>query len=102
MAVRAQRVFKTGVVLRVLPHVDSRSKTIDRTRCMSYEKFVKSLRAVLLHIFAPGARACKYAGPSMRSGGATPAAIGKLSPLEIGQLAGVKDFNWLMGYERNG
>ena len=97
MAVRAQRVFKTGFVL---PHVDGRSKTSDRTRCMSYEKIVKSLRAMLVRIGVPVARARKYAGHSMRSGGATSAVIGKLSPSEISQLAGVKDLNWLVGYER--
>ena len=97
LAVRAQRVFKTGFVL---PHVDCRRKTIDRSRCMSYEKFVKSLRSMLLRIGVPAVRARRYAGQSMRSGGATAAAIGKLAPQEISHLAGAKDQNWLVGYER--
>ena len=92
MVLRAHRVFKTGFVLQ---HVDGRSKTIDQIRCMSHEKFVKSLRPILVRIGVPAARARKYASQSMRSGGATSAVIGKLSPSEISQLAGVKDLNWL-------
>ncbi len=73
--------------------------TIDRPRCKSYEKFVSSLRAMLLRIGVPAVRACMYAGHSMRSDGATAAAIDKLAPPEINQLAGVKDLNGLVGYE---
>jgi hypothetical protein len=97
VAVRAQRLFKSGFVL---PHVDGRSKTIDRSRCMSYETFVRALRAMLLRIGVPAARARKYAGHSMRCGGATAAAIGRLTPAEISHLAGVKDLNWLAYYDR--
>jgi hypothetical protein len=97
MVLRAHRMFKTGFVL---PHVDGRSKTIDQTRCMSYEKFVKYLRTMLVRIGVPATRARKYAAQSMRSGGATSAVIGNLSPPKINHLAGVKDVNWLVGYER--
>ena len=97
VAVRAQRVSKTGFVL---PHVDGQSKTIVRSRCMSYEKFVRSLPTMLLRVGVPAVRARKYAGHSMRCGGATAAAIGRLTPAEISHLAGVKDLNWLVYYDR--
>ena len=49
----------------------------------------------------PIAKAARYAGHSMRAGGAASAAIHGLSTAEICHLAGVKDINWLTWYNRH-
>ena len=55
----------------------------------------------LIHIGVLEHHARRFAGQSMRSGGATAAAISGLSPAEICHLAGVKDVDWLSYYNRN-
>ena len=85
----------------VLPHIDA-SGTVCTQRPMSYSRFVAFLRRALT--FCCGmrpTRARSFAGQSMRSGGATCAAMAGLSPAEICHLAGVKDVNWLSYYNRN-
>ena len=57
--------------------------------------------ATPLNIGVSEHHARRFAGQSMRSGGATAAAISGLSPAEICHLAGVKDVDWLSHYNRN-
>ena len=68
---------------------------------MQYSDFVRFLRSALKHIGLSDGEARRYAGQSMRSGGATAAAMSGLSPAEICHLAGVKDVDWLSYYNRN-
>ena len=93
----AKNRFKSGFVL---PHVAS-DGTVGSSRAMDYERFVAFLRSALLHIGVSEHHAMRFAGQSMRSGGATAAAISGLSPAEICHLAGVKDVDWLSYYNRN-
>ena len=93
----AKNRFKSGFVL---PHVAS-DGTVDSSRAMNYERFVAFLRSALIHIGVSEHHARRFAGQSMRSGGATAAAISGLSPAEICHLAGVKDVDWLSYYNRN-
>ena len=96
-ALRAKALFKAGYVL---PHIES-SGFITKNKRMSYASFVLFLRHALTVTGMPAAKATKYAGHSMRAGGATSAAIHGLSPAEICHLAGVKDVNWLTWFNRH-
>ena len=93
----AKNRFKSGFVL---PHVAS-DGTVDSSRAMDYGRFVAFLRSALIHIGVLEHHARRFAGQSMRSGGATAAAISGLSPAEICHLADVKDVDWLSYYNRN-
>ena len=93
----AKRTFKKGYVL---PSI-SACGSVDSTRYMQYSDFVRFLRSALKHIGLSDGEARRYAGQSMRSGGATAAAMSGLSPAEICHLAGVKDVDWLSYYNRN-
>ena len=97
LCVEAQALFKSGYVL---PRIES-SGLIKKDKRMSYASFVLFLRHALAVTGMPEAKAAKYAGHSMRAGGATSAAIHGLSPAEICHLAGVKDINWLTWYNRH-
>ena len=68
---------------------------------MEYKPFIRHLRNALVTTGMLETRAQKYAGQSMRSGGATSAAVHGLSPAEICQLAGVSDINLLVYYNRH-
>ena len=78
----------------MLPRVES-SGLIAKDERVSYASFVLFLRHALTATGMSIAKAAKYAGHSMRAGGAISAAIHGLSPAEICHLAGVKDVNWL-------
>ena len=93
----AKRTFKKGYVL---PSI-SACGSVDSTRYMQYSDFVRFLRSALKHIGLSDGEARCYAGQSMRSSGATAAAMSGLSPAEICHLAGVKDVDWLSYYNRN-
>ena len=84
----------------MLPRVES-SGLIAKDKRMSYASFVLFLRHALTVTGMPIAKAARYAGHSMRAGGATSAAIHGLSPAEICHLAEVKDINWLTWYNRH-
>ena len=67
---------------------------------MGYRNFVAQLREALVALGIPAEAVSHFAARSMRSGGASEAARGKLPPHEICHLAGVKDINWLLYYMR--
>ena len=97
LCVLGKRLFQKG---HVLPAINKRG-CIDNGQFMEYKPFIHHLRQTLIAIGMPETRAQKYAGQSMRSGGATSAAVHGLSPAEICQLAGVSDINWLVYYNRH-
>ena len=97
LCVEAKALFKSGYVL---PRIES-SGLIAKDERMSYASFVLFVRHALTVTGMPAAKAARYAGHSMRAGGATSAAIHGLSPAEICHLAGVKDINWLTWYNRH-
>ena len=65
----AKRTFKNGYVI---PSI-SACGSVDSTRYMQYSDFVRYLRSALKHIGLSDGEARRYAGQSMRSGGATAA-----------------------------
>ena len=95
--VLGKRVFQKGFVLPAI----NVSGHIDRSAHMAYKPFVKQLRNALTTTGMATERAAKFAGQSMRSGGATAAAVSGLSSAEISHLAGVSDVNWLVYYNRH-
>ena len=97
LVVLGKRVFQKGFVLPVI----NASVHIDRSAHMAYKPFVKQLRNALTTTGMATERAAKFAGQSMRSGGATAAAVSGLSSAEISHLAGVLDVNWLVYYNRH-
>jgi hypothetical protein len=96
LCVQARAVFHTGFVL---PNVDARGN-VDTTSPMSYANFIRHLREALVHVGLSRESAAVYSAHSMRSGGATAAAVHGLSREDIQHLAGVKDANWLAYYNR--
>ena len=81
--------------------VTSVSGHIDSSSHMAYKPFVKQLSNALTTTGMATERAAEFAGQSMRSGGATAAAVSGLSSAEISHLAGVSDVNWLVYYNRH-
>jgi hypothetical protein len=96
VCVEAREVFRTGFVLA---HVNAQGD-VDTARPMSHNNFVRHLREALVHIGLSRETAAVYSAHSMRSGGATSAAVNKLHREDIQHLAGVKDVNWLAYYNR--
>jgi hypothetical protein len=96
LCVIARSVFRSGFVLA---HVDT-GGNIDRRRTMSYANFVRHLREALVHIGISAKDVTVFSGHSMRSGGASAAAMHGLHREDIQHLAGVKDVNWLAYYNR--
>jgi hypothetical protein len=90
-------VFRAGFILADI----DMTGTIHRERPMEYNRFVIHLRhALVLCAGMPPAEADLYAGQSARAGGASEAARAGLPPHVISHLAGVRDINWLLGYNR--
>ena len=94
-AVLGERHFKSGLVMRRC----SRFKVPDTTKYLGRDRFVNFLRAALISLGASLEDVGMFAARSLRVGGATAAAIGKLSQHDIAQLAEVKDQNWLDWYD---
>ena len=94
-AVLGKRHFKSGLVMRRC----SRFKVPDTTKYLGRDRFVNFLRAALISLGASLEDVGMFAARSLRVGGATAAAIGKLSQHDIAQLAEVKDQTWLDWYD---
>ena len=62
--------------------------------------YVSQLRRAAKHAGFPEGAADALAGHSPRSGAASQAARDGLPPHAINHLAGVKDINWLVSYNR--
>jgi hypothetical protein len=96
LCVEARAVFRTGFVLA---NVDAQGN-VDTQRPMSHANFVRHMREALVHIGLSREEAAVFSAHSMRSGGATAAAVHGLHREDIQHLAGVKDVNWLAYYNR--
>jgi hypothetical protein len=96
LCVEARAVFQSGLVLA---NVDARG-VVHQQDSMSHANFVRHLREALVHIGLTREEAAVFSGHSMRSGGATAAAVHGLHREDIQHLAGVKDVNWLAYYNR--
>jgi len=92
----ARSVFRSGFVLAYIgPRGD-----VDSLRAMPHASFIRHLREALHHIGLSRDAAAVFSAHSMRSGGATAAAVHGLHREDIQHLAGVKDVNWLAYYNR--
>ena len=90
-------VFRAGFILADIDNTG----TVHRERPMEYNRFVGHLRHALVSCTGmPEEEADLYAGKSARAGGASEAARAGLPPHVISHLAGVRDINWLLGYNR--
>ena len=88
--------FRSG---HVLPHIDA-SGTVDTSRYMPYETYVRHLREILVFIGVPEEHSRRFAGQSARAGAATTAARAGMQPYELCRLAGVTSISWGLAYMR--
>jgi len=89
-------LFRSG---HVLPHIDA-SGSVDTSRHMPYDNYVRHLRQILVHIGVPEERSRRFAGQSARAGAATTAARAGMQPYELCRLAGVTSISWCLAYMR--
>ena len=94
--IMARTMFGTGFVLA---HISAKGD-VDTSRCMPLKDFVRHLRNALVPVGITREQASVYPAHSLRSGGATEAAVAKLRREDILHLAGVADANWLAYYNR--
>ena len=97
-SVIAARAVRGGTGF-VLPTVSSDGFV--GTGAMGYQDFVSHLRAALIFIGYPERTAAEYAAHSMRAGAATEGLRNGLAPADACRLAGVKDLNWILYYNRH-
>ena len=94
---RGKHHFKTGFVLRTV-HGDGSAakpeKWLGHGRCVAF------LRAALLSIGFSASDVGLFAAHSLRAGGATAAAVGKLSQHEIAMVSATSSTCWLEWYDR--
>jgi len=83
----------------VLPATDASGRVNHHTP-MSYAAYVRILRHSLTQLGVDPAHAMTFAGQSPRAGGATEAARARVRPEGIALLAGVKDINSILTYNR--
>jgi hypothetical protein len=96
LCVVARAVFRTGFVLAAIDPLGN----VNASQCMAHAAFVRHLREALVHIGLTREEAAVFSAHSLRSGGATAAAVHGLHREDIQHLAGVKDVNWLAYYNR--
>jgi hypothetical protein len=92
----ARALFRAG---HILAHVSSQG-TVDTSRYMAYDSYVRHLRHALGQVGVPKDEARLFAGQSARSGAATECVQAGLGPGGLCRMAGVKSINWLLGYMR--
>jgi hypothetical protein len=84
----------------ILPSVAA-DGSIDPNTPMPYPAYVQHLRQAARLVGCPEVDAERVAGHSPRSGAATQGARAFLQTHELCRLAGVKDLNWIVGYNRH-
>ena len=89
-------VFSSGFIL---PHVDAEGR-VHRDRPMSYDDYVRHLRAALQHVGYSEEQAHEFTAHSARSGAATEMVHSGLNPILGCAVAGVKSVDWFIGYMR--
>ena len=92
----AYQAFRRG---HVLPFIHA-SGSVDSTRSMPYDLYVRHLRQALRHIGIADEHAQRFAGQSARAGAATTAARAGIQPSELCRLAGVSSISWCLAYMR--
>ena len=94
---RGKHHFKTGFVLRTVYGDGSAAKP---EKWLGHGRFVAFLRAALLSIGFSASDVGLFAAHSLRAGGATAAAVGKLSQHEIAMVSATSSTCWLEWYDR--
>ena len=94
---RGKNHFKTGFVLRT---VYNDGTPADPEKFLGHWRFVAFLRAALLSIGFASEDVGLFAAHSLRAGGATAAAVGKLSQHGIAMVSATSSTCWLEWYDR--
>ena len=94
---RGKNHFKKGFVLRT---VYNDGTPADPEKFLGHGRFVAFLRAALLSVGFASKDVGLFAAHSLRAGGATAAAVGKLSQHEIAMVSATSSTCWLEWYDR--